>query len=84
MRHTTRTTTATQPITFHSQSLNVAEIAVIPEDLAGLAERTIAMATLPGLKYFLKERMPAQRHYALFERTRHLHIRALWMIWSGM
>ena len=40
------------------------------------------MATLPGLKYFLKERMPVQRHYALFERTRHLHIRALPESWS--
>ena len=81
MARTTLTTTAAQPVTFHSQSLSVAEVTIHPEDLAGAADRTTVMDTLPGLKFFLKERMPAQRHYALFERTRHLHIRALSENW---
>ena len=74
---TTRTTTAARPVTFHGQALSVAEIAIQPADLAGIADRATRMSALPGLRYFLKERMPEQRHYTLFERTGHLHVRPL-------
>ena len=74
---TTRTTTAARPVSFHGQALSVAEIAIQPADLAGVADRATCMSSLPGLRFFLKERTPAQRHYTLFERTGNMHIRPL-------
>ena len=78
----TTTAVAVQPVAHHCQAVGPDETAVLPEDLAGPAERLICMGSVPGLRYLLRERVPLQRHYTLFERAGNLHIRPLRPDWS--
>ncbi|OLP84254.1 hypothetical protein AK812_SmicGene34892 [Symbiodinium microadriaticum] len=78
----TTTAVAVQPVTHHCQAVCLDEIAVLPEDLASPAERLLSMGAVPGLRYLLRERVPLQRHYTLFERAGNLHIRPLRPEWS--
>ncbi|CAE7453068.1 unnamed protein product [Symbiodinium microadriaticum] len=66
----------------HIEAVSPDEIAVLPEDLASPAERFLCMGAVPGLRYLLRERVPLQRHYTLFERAGNLHIRPLRPEWS--
>ncbi|CAE7947754.1 unnamed protein product [Symbiodinium sp. KB8] len=78
----TTTAVAVRPVTHHCQAVSPDEIAVLPEDLASPAERLLCMGAVPGLRYLLRERVPLQRHYTLFERAGNLHIRPLRPEWS--
>ena len=83
-RGTTSTTTAVavQPVALHGQALMPDEVAILPVDLLGPAERTLPLGSVQGLRYLLQELGATQGHYTLFERAGNMHVRALRGGWT--
>ncbi|CAE7295726.1 unnamed protein product, partial [Symbiodinium sp. KB8] len=79
---TTRTTTAVQPVAFHGQSLAVAEVAVLPEELISHADRATSLNSAQGLRVLFQNAAAPQRRYVLFERVGHMHTRRLGVTWT--
>ena len=67
---------------FHGQSLAVAEVAVLPEELISHADRATSLNSAQGLRVLFQNAAAPQRRYVLFERVGHMHMRRLGVTWT--